>query len=86
MIVDESFKFIWEKILPIFSMFLCHIFSFGSSGLNCRFIHREYDFSINSKISFMRTGDKPILTMKISVNIFFRFQYFAGFDKKNCAF
>ena len=28
----------------------------------------------------MRSGDKPILTLKISVKDFGRFQYFADFD------
>ena len=39
--------------------------AFGSSGLNCEFIRREYGFSINLKISFMNSGDQPILTLKI---------------------
>ena len=34
---NDSFTFIWKKIL-------CHNLSFGSSGLNFEFIHREYGF------------------------------------------
>ena len=30
----------------------------------------------------MSSGDKPILALKISVTIFFRFRYFADFDIK----
>ena len=30
----------------------------------------------------MDSGDKPILTLKISVTNFFKFQYFADFDIK----
>ena len=76
----DSFTFIWKKIRCHIFLFLCHISSFGSSGLNCEFIRREYGFSINSKISFMSSGDKPILTLKISVTNFCRFRYFADFD------
>ena len=46
--LDDSFIFIWKKILCNISLFLCHILSFGSSGLSCKFIRREYGFSINS--------------------------------------
>ena len=53
--------------MPYFSRFLYHILVFGSSGLNCEFIRREYGFSINLKISFMNSDDQPILTLKISV-------------------
>ena len=63
-------------------MFLYHILSFGSSGLNCEFIRREYAFSINSKIPFMNSGDKPIFTLKVSVTNFGRFRYFADLDIK----
>ena len=38
--------------------------------------YREYGFSINSKISFMSSGDKSILTLKILVTNFCRFWYF----------
>ena len=68
---------------PYFSRFLCYILAFGSSGLNFKFIGREYGFSINLKISFMNAGDQPILTLKISVVNFCRFRYFADFDIKN---
>ena len=61
-------------------MFLCYILTFGSSGLNCEFIRREYWFSINLKISFVSSVDQPILTLKISVTNFCRFRYFADFD------
>ena len=76
----DSFTFIWKKIRCHIFLFLCHILSFGSSGLNCEFIPRDYGFSINSKISFMNSGDKPILNLKISVTNFYRFRYFADFD------
>ena len=76
----DSFIFIRKNIRCYIFLFLCNILSFGSSGLNCKFILREYGFSINSKISFMSSGDKPILTLKISVTNFFRFQYFTDFD------
>ena len=39
-------------------------------------------FLINPKVSFMNPGDKPILTLKISVTNFCRFRYFADFDFK----
>ena len=70
----------WKKIRCHIFRFLCHILSFGSSGLNCKFIRREYGFSIDSKISVMSSGNKPILTLKISVANFSRFRYFADFD------
>ena len=75
--LNDSFTFIWKKIQCHIFLFLCHIFSFGSSGLNCQFIRIECGFSINSKISFMSSGDKTIL---ISVTNFCRFRYFADFD------
>ena len=68
--------------MPYVCVTLYHILSFGSSGLNCEFIRREYGFSINSEIPLMSSGDKPILTLKISITIFLRFQYFADFDIK----
>ena len=66
--------FIQEKIVCHIFLFLCHILSFGSSSLNCEFIRREYGFSINSKISLMSSGNKPILILKIS------FKSFVDFD------
>ena len=48
--------------MPYFSRFLCYILTFGSSGLNCEFIRREYGFFINLKIPFMSLGYQPILT------------------------
>ena len=48
-----------------FSKFLCYILTFGSSGFNCEFIHSEFGFSINLKISFTSSGDLPILTLKV---------------------
>ena len=56
--------------IPYFSMFLYYILKLGSSGLNCEFIRGGYGFSINLKISFMSSGDQPILTLKISVTDF----------------
>ena len=75
--LDDGFTFIWKKIRCHIFLFLCHILLFGSSDWNCEFIRREYGFSINSKISSMNSGDKPILTLKISVTKFCRFRYFA---------
>ena len=65
-------------------MFLCHILSFGLSGLNSEFNRSEGCFSTNSKISFMSSGDRPILTLKMKIldSNFFRFKYFANFDIK----
>ena len=63
----DSFTFISKKILWQIFLFLCHILSFGSSGLNWEFICRDYGFSTNLKILFMSSGDKPVLTFKISV-------------------
>ena len=37
---------------------------------------------INSKVSFMSSGDKPILTSKISLINFCRFRYLEDFDFK----
>ena len=47
--------------------------SFGLSGLNSELILRAYGFSINSKILFMSSGDKPVLTKSQS-------KVFADFD------
>ena len=75
--------FALEKVLYHIVLFLCHLLSFGSSGgLNCKLIRRKYGFSIDLKISVMSSGDKPILTLKISFSNFFRFQYFADFGIK----
>ena len=73
--LEDSFTFIWKEILG-------YIFTFKSSGLNCKFICREYGLSINLKISFLSSSDQPILTLKISVKNFSRFRYFANFDIK----
>ena len=35
----------------------------------------QYRFSINSKVSFMSSGDKPILNLKISITNFCRFWF-----------
>ena len=71
--LNDSFIYLEKVSIPYFSTFLCHILSLGSSGLNCQFIRREYGFSINSKILFMSSGDKPVLTLKILVTNFCRF-------------
>ena len=62
--------------------FQCHISSLGSSGLNCEYIRREYGVLINSKISFMSSRYKLILTLKISVTNFCQSQYFADLVTK----
>ena len=80
--LDDSFTFIWKKILCHIFLFLCHILPFGSFGLDAEFILRECRFSIKSKVSFMSSGDKPILTLQISVTNFCRFWHFADFDFK----
>ena len=54
--LNDSFAFIWKKIRCHSFLFLHHILPFGSSGLNCEFMCREYGFSINSKISFIWSG------------------------------
>ena len=74
-----ALHYLEKDSMPYFSMFLSHIFLFESSGLSCEFIHRQYGFSINSKIPFMSSGDKPVLTLKTLVTIFCRFRYFADF-------
>ena len=68
--LDDSLIFIQKKNLGHIFLFWCHVLSFGSSGLNCEFIHMDYGFSWNSKISLIRSGDKPILIFKISVKNF----------------
>ena len=80
--LDDSFTFPWKNILCHLALFLCHILLFGCSGLKCEFTRMEYGFSINSKIYLMSSGDKPVLTLKISITNFFRFQYFADFNIK----
>ena len=55
---------------------------FKSSGLNCEFIYNVYGLLRNLKILFMSSGEKPILTLKIWVTNFWRFQYFEDFDIK----
>ena len=79
--LDDSFTFIWKEIL--YYIFLCYILSFGSFGLNCEFIRRDYGFSINSKKPFMSSGDKRISNLKISVTNIDRFRCFADFDIKH---
>ena len=74
----NSFIFIWNKV-PWFETkvrkgvsipsFVVRIFL----DLKCEVVRREYGFSINSKTSFMSSGDKPFLTLKISVASFCRF-------------
>ena len=80
--IDNSFTFIWKKILCHIFLFLCRILLFGSSGQNCKVIRREDGFLINSKISFMSSGDNPISILKILVANFFRFRHFTDFDIK----
>ena len=76
--------------MPFSSMFLYHILLFGSSSLNFKLILMEYGLSINLKISFMNSRDKPILTepaltlteTSLTVTNLCRFQYLADFDVK----
>ena len=76
--LDDSFA-LKKDSMPCLSVFLYHILSFGSFGLNCKFIRREYGFSINSKISFMISGDIPILTESHSQIFADAFRYFSDF-------
>ena len=69
-----------EKYYAIF-FFFCDIFC-RLDHLNCEFFCREYEFSINLKISVMRSGDKPVLNLKILVTNVCRFWYFADFNVK----
>ena len=80
--LDDSFTFIWKKILCHIFLSVYHILSLGSSDMNWEFIRREYSFSINSKISFMSSGNKQLLSLKVSVTIFCRVWYFGNFDIK----
>ena len=76
--LEDSFIFIGKAILGC----IFYILTFGSSELNCEFIHREYGFSINLKIPFMSSSDHPVLTLKVSVMCFCRFWYCTDFDIK----
>ena len=73
--LEDGFTFIWKNILCYIFLFLLHTLTSGSSGLNCRFIRREYGFTVNSKISLVSSGGKVIIT-------FYRFPYYADFDIK----
>ena len=65
--LEDSFTIIY---LPYIYIFVCCFLTFGSSGQNYEFSHRECRGLINSKISFMSSGDQPILTLKMSVTNF----------------
>ena len=73
--LDGSLIFIQKKVLWHIFLFLCHILSFGSA-LNCKFIRREYGFSLNSKVSLMRSGQfwfkKTELYVNSTANVFQR--------------
>ena len=56
--------------MPHFSIFPCQILSFGYSSMNYEFMRREYGFLINLKILFVKLGNKPIVTSKLSAQIF----------------
>ena len=43
-------------------------------------LHTNWYADHSQKISFLSSGDKPILTLKISAKNFCRFHYFADFD------
>ena len=73
---DDSFTLISRKI---YAILFCFYVIFCCLDL---LIRRKYGFSIDSKNLFISSGDKPILTLKISVTNFFRFRYFADFDIK----
>ena len=79
--INHVFRFISKKIL-------CHMF--WSHVIFCCLDYMtwiansfaEHGSSKNSKTSFMSSGDKPILTLKISVTNFCKFQYTADLDIK----
>ena len=58
-----------EKILHHISLFLCNIL-FEFSGQIYKFICKKFAFSINSKISFMSSCEKPVLILKVLVTNF----------------
>ena len=81
--LGDSFTLIWrKKDLCHIVLFLYHILLSESSGLNFKLIRKKYGFSIDLKISLMNSGDKPILTLYVSLTNLFRYQYFADFDIK----
>ena len=47
-------------------MFLCYVLSFGSSNLNCEFIHREYDSFFNKVAGACNFIKKEALTQVFS--------------------
>ena len=68
-------KFLFLPKRPLF-------LPFEPSGRNCKFVRKTFGFLTNSKILFMSPGEKSIVTLKMSVTNFFRFQYFENFDIK----
>ena len=86
-----AYTYIWRKFLYVtfFYAIFCRMnplewianYSWGVWFFD-KFIRGGYGFSINLKITFMSSGDKPILTLKISVSNFCIFRYFADFDFK----
>ena len=79
--LDDSFIFIWKKILCYIFLFLCHILPLDPLAWIAN-LFAGNGFSINSKISLMSSGDKPKLILKISVKDYADFRYFGDFDIK----
>ena len=56
--LDDSVVLIWKKVLCCIFLFLCHILSFESLGLNWKFIRKEYGLKTNLKMSLVSSSDK----------------------------
>ena len=56
--LDDSVILIWKKVLCCIFLFLCHILSFESLGLNWKFIRKEYGLKTNLKMSLVSSSDK----------------------------
>ena len=65
--------------MPYFSVYIPYFIGW-ILWLELQIYSQGIRFFDNSKKSFMSSGDKPILTLKISVRNFCRFRYFADFD------
>ena len=78
MIALHSFGKRFHAIFFYFRVMFCHLDPLAEIAN----LFAGNVFLINSKISFMSSGDKPVLTLKASFINVFRFQYFADFDIK----
>ena len=66
-----------KRFYAIFFHFRAIFLRLDPSGLNCKFIRRKYDFSINLKISLISSYDMPISAKNLC-----RLRYFGDFDIK----